>query len=65
MQTYLAASEEVAQKQISGEYFTPVWSWTLAYKDCKVDKLNDLSKDEEEQEKLWAFSEEAVKTALS
>lgn len=65
-QTYLAASEDIATKHIGGRYWTPIWSWTLAYRGVKVDdSVTELGRNEEEQKRLWEFSEEAVKTALA
>ena len=64
-QTYLAAREDVMTKGIRGQYLTPVWNWLLRYKDVKAEPLSDLASDQEEQRKLWEFSEEAVKTALA
>ena len=64
-QTWLAASEDVLTKDIRGQYWTPVWNWTLKYRDIKHDPLTALGRDTEEQRKLWEYSEEAVKTALA
>ncbi len=66
-QTYLAASTEIKAKNIHGQYWTPVWSWTNTYVSCKEDlPLTDLGNDKEEQRKLWNFSEKALqKTGMS
>ena len=63
-QTYLAASQEVKEKNIHGQYWKPIWSWTLTYITCKEDlPLTDLGNDQEEQRKLWDFSEKALQKA--
>lgn len=63
-QTYLAASREVKEKNIHGQYWAPVWSWTYTYVSCKEElPLTDLAKDREEQRKLWDFSEKALQKA--
>ena len=63
-QTFLAASQAVKEKNIHGQYWTPVWSWTSTYVSCKEDlPLTNLGNDQEEQKKLWYFSEKALKKA--
>ena len=62
-QTYLAASPDIAALGISGTYWEPVWSWALKYIGCKIEELQALGKDENEQKTLWMYSEEAVARA--
>ncbi|KAI9828985.1 MAG: hypothetical protein M1832_000008 [Thelocarpon impressellum] len=62
-QVYLAASKDVKESGVSGKYWEPVFSWMNAYKSCKVASLGALAQDQQEQEKLWLYSEEAVKKA--
>ncbi|KAL8941609.1 MAG: hypothetical protein Q9211_001758 [Gyalolechia sp. 1 TL-2023] len=59
-QTYLAANVELAQQNVHGQYWAPVWSWTQRYIRCQPEELTNLGKDQEEQKKLWDFSERAV-----
>lgn len=59
-QTYLAASDLIAQRDVRGQYWCPVWSWTQRYVKCGEEGLTDLGKNEEERKKLWEFSERAV-----
>lgn len=63
-QTYLAASSEVKRNDVHGQYWTPVWSWTSTYVSCKEElPLTKLGSNEEEQRKLWEFSEKALQKA--
>ena len=63
-QTYLAASREVQERNIHGQYWAPIWSWNSKYVECKEDiPLTELGSDQEEQEKLWKFSERALQKA--
>ena len=64
-QTWLAAHGDVKTKDIHGQYWTPVWSWTLGYLACKKANLTALASDKEEQRKLWDYSEDAVKKAAT
>lgn len=64
-QVYLAASREIVERDVHGEYWIPSWSWTLKYKGCHKEELTALGRNEEEQKKLWLFSEKAVAEALS
>lgn len=59
-QTYLAASTQVRQDDVHGQYWAPVWSWTQRYIRCQPEELTGMGKDQEEQKKLWDFSERAV-----
>ncbi|KAL8766452.1 MAG: hypothetical protein Q9209_006746 [Squamulea sp. 1 TL-2023] len=59
-QTYLAASAQIRQQGIRGQYWVPVWSWRQRYLRCRAEELTGLAKDEEEQKKLWVFSERAM-----
>ncbi len=53
---YLAASKEVKENHIHGQYWAPIWSWTSRYVACKEDlPLTKLGADREEQAKLWDF----------
>lgn len=63
-QTYMAASNEIKEKDIHGQYWAPIWSWTSTYVSCKEDSpLTSLGGDQGEQTKLWDFSERALKKA--
>lgn len=59
-QTYLAASPLVAEHNVHGQYWAPVWSWTQRYVKCEQEGLTELGKNKDEQKKLWEFSERAV-----
>lgn len=59
-QTYLAASAQIPQQDVHGQYWAPVWSWTQRYLRCGVEQLTELARDEEKQKELWAFSERAM-----
>ena len=59
-QTWLAASKEVRDKGVKGEYYAPEWSWTLRWLRCKTEPLTSLGNDQGEQKKLWEFSEEGA-----
>ena len=63
-QTFLAASKEIQEKDVHGQYWTPVWSWKSKYVSCKEElPLTELGSNQEEQEKLWDFSEKALQKA--
>jgi len=64
-QVYLAASREIREKNVHGEYWVPTWTWTQAYNGSKKQNLTALGKNEEEQRKLWDVSEEAMKKAAA
>ncbi|KAL9121747.1 MAG: hypothetical protein Q9187_001687 [Circinaria calcarea] len=64
-QVYLAASKEIREKNIHGQYWVPKWSWTIRFLRCEQEELTTLAKDQEEQRKLWELSERAVKDALA
>ena len=59
-QVYLAASDDVRDTDVKGQYWVPVWSWTNRYIRCRREDLTAVAKDEEGQKKLWETSEEAV-----
>ncbi|KAI9839377.1 MAG: hypothetical protein M1838_004344, partial [Thelocarpon superellum] len=51
-EVFLAASKEVADKDINGEYWEPTWSWSQRYTGCKVIKnVTPLAVNVEEQKK--------------
>ena len=60
-QVYLAASKEIREKDVHGQYWTPTVTWRQRYAQCHDQGLTALGKDEEEQRKLWKFSEAALK----
>ena len=61
---YLAASKEIKEKRVHGQYWAPIWNWTSRYVACKEDlPLTPLGSDREEQRKLWDFSEKALQKA--
>lgn len=62
-QVYLAASKDVREKDIHGEYWQAIWTWTRAYSGVTSEEQTALGKDEEEQKKLWDVSEAAMKEA--
>lgn len=62
-QTYLAANPKLAQQNAHGQYWVPVWSWTQRYVRCQPEELTNLGKNEEEQKKLWDFSERAIQAS--
>ena len=63
-QTYLAASREITEKNVHGQYWAPIWSWKSKYVLCKEElPLTELGSDQEEQRKLWDFSEKALQKA--
>ncbi|KAI9848151.1 MAG: hypothetical protein M1837_000825 [Sclerophora amabilis] len=62
--TYLAASEEVRNREVHGEFWRPTWSWTWAFTGSRKQELTPLARDEEEQRKLWIYSREAVQEAI-
>ena len=64
-QVYLAASKEIREKNVHGQYWVPKWTWTSRFIRCEQEELTALAKDEEEQRKLWEFSERAVKDAVA
>lgn len=60
-QVFLAASEDIPEKYVHGEYWIPRWNWWQQYVGCiKEDLVTDLAKDEDEWRKLWEFCEERV-----
>ena len=59
-QTFLAASTQIPQEDVHGQFWVPVWSWTQRYLRCQAEELTELGKNYEEQTKLWDFSERAV-----
>ncbi|KAI9749564.1 MAG: hypothetical protein M4579_006826 [Chaenotheca gracillima] len=61
---YLAASSEVQERGVHGEYWQPTWTWTRAFKSTGKGTLTAVAQDQEEQEKLWDRSQEAVEEAL-
>ncbi|KAI9798312.1 MAG: hypothetical protein M1833_004884 [Piccolia ochrophora] len=63
-QVHLAASQDVRERKSHGEHWMPRWSWTRAYKGCRPEALTSLGKNEQEQKKLWQFSEQAVQRAF-
>lgn len=62
-QVYLAGSHDVVDKDVHGEFWVPVLSWTMRFKSCKKEELRARHNDvrEQAQKKLWDFSEEAIK----
>ncbi|KAL8737397.1 MAG: hypothetical protein Q9181_001734 [Wetmoreana brouardii] len=59
-QTYLAASPRIRQQNIRGKHWAPVWSWKQRYIKCHPEELTDMGKDQDEQRKLWDFSERVM-----
>ena len=59
-QVFLAASSQVKEKDVSGQYWVPVWSWTNRFVKCQPEELTAIGKDSEGQKGLWEFSEEAI-----
>lgn len=59
-QTYLAASALIPQQDVHCQYWKPVWNWKQRYVNCEAEELTDVAKSEEEQRRLWDFSERAV-----
>jgi hypothetical protein len=57
-QVFLAASKTV---HVHGEYWSPVFSWSMRYCGCRSVEITKLAADEGEQGKLWAFCEQVVK----
>ena len=62
-QTYLAASAQILQQDVHGQFWAPVWSWTQRYLRCRAASLTELARDEEKQKQLWAFCERATDMA--
>ena len=62
-QTYLAASKEIKESNVHGEYWAPVWTWGWNYVETKEEKLGGVQNDEKRQQELWEFSEKAVEAA--
>ncbi|KAL8857331.1 MAG: hypothetical protein Q9178_006097 [Gyalolechia marmorata] len=62
-QTYLAASAQIPQQDVHGQYWAPVLSWTQRYLGCRAEQLTELARDEEKQKQLWSFSERAMETS--
>ena len=62
-QVWLAASRQVKEGDIHGQYWVPVFSWRNWYLSCQQEELNRVAKDEKEQQKLWKFSEKALEKA--
>ena len=56
-QTYLAASKEIREQNVHGQYWAPSWSWTRRWVGSGQQELTDLAKDDEEQRKVWKWSE--------
>ncbi|KAL8953789.1 MAG: hypothetical protein Q9222_000354 [Ikaeria aurantiellina] len=63
-QTYLAASLQIPKEDVRGQYWAPTWSWSQRYVSCHREDLTEMGKDEEEQRKLWDFSERETKSLL-
>ena len=59
-QVWLAASKDVRERDIHGQYWVPVWSWANWYLRCEEEEPTAVAKDEVEQRKLWEFSEMAM-----
>lgn len=51
-QLYAATSPEIKNKAFTGQYFAPI---------ARMDEASAQSRNEAEQEKLWAWSEQKVK----
>lgn len=62
-QVYLGASKEIREKDMHGQYWTPVFSWGGRFVRCRGEEVSALARNEEEQKKLWAFSENAMERA--
>ena len=62
-QVWLAASRQVKERDIHGQYWVPLFSWRNWYLNCQQEELNPVAKDEKEQRKLWEFSEKALEKA--
>jgi NAD(P)-dependent dehydrogenase (short-subunit alcohol dehydrogenase family) len=61
-QTWLAASSEVRTNNLHGGFWRPVWTrwWSNKFLACKEEKLTPLAADEQEREKLWAWTKAVV-----
>lgn len=59
-QVFLAASSRVKEKEVSSQYWVPVWSWTNRFVKCQPQGLTAIGKDLGGQKRLWEFSEEAI-----
>ena len=55
--TFLAASKEIRKRNVHGQYWVPNWSWTKRWTGCGKQELSELARDEEEQRRLWKWSE--------
>lgn len=64
-QTYLAASKDIRERDVHGQYWEPIFGWTGSYKSCHKVEYSALALDETEQKKLWNFSEEALQKATA
>ena len=60
-QIYLAAGKSIPEKNIHGQYWSPIFSWTQVYVDCHELEVTALANDKDERKKLWDLSEAAVK----
>ena len=59
-QVFLSASKVIPQEDVHAQYWVPVFSWTMRYIKCQPEEPTTLAQNQQEQEKLWAFSENAV-----
>ncbi|KAH0558408.1 hypothetical protein GP486_004930 [Trichoglossum hirsutum] len=59
-QVFLAAGKLVRDDDVHGEYWLPIFSWSMQYCGCRPEEVTKLAMDEVEQEKLWAFCEDLV-----
>ena len=64
IQAYLAGSARVAEDDVGGKYWEPIFTWTQRYNGCKVFPVGALADDVQEQETLWTYSEDAVRKAV-
>lgn len=62
-QVHLAASKEIVEKNVHGEYWAPNWTWRWHYINCQEEKLGRVQNSVEEQKKLWELSERVLQKA--
>lgn len=64
-QVFLAASQDIPEKYVHGEFWMPQWSWAWQqWTGCrKEDLATEMAKDEEEWKRCWEFCEEVVSKA--
>ncbi len=64
-QVYLAGSQYVVENDVHGQYWLPTWSLvSRRYRGCHQVQTSALARDQTEWERLWRWSEEAVRRSL-